>query len=196
MYACEVHIFMDKELKAFVDSEYNNIYRELMIAWKLGLRREKAELRNRGLNNSGFEQSQLCDYAINLVRSNAIKIKDFIEKNQEKFNYLMSNEEIEEYFKKSIKDNKKYLELFKNELLEYFEENKAPLAESCKIKFENAKSNNKKQLDEMKKELILKNKKNMEGKKKLSKSDIIGIIGILVAIIGIIVSIISAIIFT
>lgn len=177
---------MDKELEAFLSDEYINIYRELNIAWKLGIIKEKNKLREKGLSNSGFEQKQLCDYAINLVRNNDIKIKEFIENSQKKFDFIMTNEEIEKYFENSNKNNLKYLEMFEKELEEYFEENKMPLVESCKSRFKNAKLNNKVELEKIKKELILINKrksKKSKEKKNLSKGDIIGIIGIVVTII-------------
>lgn len=186
---------MDKEIKAFIDEEYINIYRELNIAWKIGITKEKNKLREKGLSNSGFEQKQLCDYAINLVRNNDIKIKEFIENSQKKFDFIMTNEEIEKYFENSNKNNLKYLEMFEKELEEYFGENKMPLVENCKSRFKNAKASNKAELEKIKKELILINrskKSKSKEKKRFSKGDIIGIISIIVAIILFILGLIFA----
>lgn len=188
---------MNKEIKAFIDEEYESIYKGLNVNWLIGIRNKKQEISRKGLANSGIEQKMLTDYAIDLVNDINLKIKNLIEKSQDKFNFEMSKEDIENYIGKSIDNNIKYLERFNNELLEYFESKKMLFVESCIIEFSNAKANNKAELEKIKKELILINKsKNTKEKKenrKINKANIIGIIGIVVTIIGIIITIISII---
>ncbi|MDD3340992.1 MAG: hypothetical protein PHN72_02165 [Bacilli bacterium] len=176
---------MNKELKSFIDDEFSNIYRSLNIEWKLGLRSKKEELLRKGLAHSGFEQSNLSDYAIELISKCNNSIKEFIEKNQEKFNFKMSNDEISVYIEKAKKNNTSYIDIFKKELEEYFKETQLPLIQSCNNKFANAKVNIDSSLDKIKRELILINKSsaNHKEKKGLSKENIIGIISIAIAII-------------
>ena len=186
---------MDKEIKAFIDEEYRNIYNNLNVSWLKGLKSKKEEISHKGLANSGVEQSILTNYAISLVKDNNLKIKDLIEKSQKKFNFEMQIEEIEDYVNKSIDNNVSYLQKFEKELLEYFDKKKMPLVESCKMQFRNAKLNNKAELEKIKKELILINKSKKsksEEKKRFSKGDIIGIISIIVAIILFILGLIFA----
>lgn len=178
---------MDKEIKAFIDEEYKSIYSSLNISWLKGLKSKKEEISHKGLANSGVEQTILTNYAIGLVKDNNLKIKELIEKSQKNFNFEMSIEDIENYVDKSIDNNVNYLQKFEKELLEYFDKKKMPLVESCKMQFRNAKSNNKSELEKIKKELVLINKgkkiRVKDEKKELNIGYVIGVVGILVSII-------------
>ncbi len=184
---------MRNEIKLFIDDEYKNIYASLNVNWLKGFKSKIEEISHQGLANSGVEQSILTNYAIELVNNVNEKIKNLLKDSQEKFNFVMQSNDIEDYINKSINNSNGYLEKMEKDLIDYFDKKKMPLVESCKMQLKNAKLNNKAALDKIKKEMILINKsKNVKKKDKFDKKDIINY-GL--AILGIIVSIILAIIF-
>lgn len=179
---------MNSEIKAFIDEEYKNIYVNLNVNWLKGFKSKLEEVSHKGLANSGIEQSILTNYAIKLVKDVNEKVKNLLIASQEKFNFEMQSNDIENYINKSINNSNNYLEKMKNDLVDYFGNKKMPLAESCKMQLSNAKLNNKALLEKIKKELILINKGKLKLEKPIvqknfSKGDIIGIISIVVAII-------------
>lgn len=179
---------MNKKIKAYIDEEYTRIYSKLNVSWLKGSKLKKEEISHKGLANSGMEQKMLVDYAFSLIFESNMELRDLIEKSQEKFNFKMKKKEIEEYINRSVENNNSYLNIFEKDLLEYFENKKMPLVESCKSQFNNVRLNNKSELEKIKKELTLMN----EGKKSkwLSKEGII--IGILVPVIIFILGIVLA----
>lgn len=183
---------MKKEIKAYIDEKYKGIYSDVNISWLKGLKKKKEEIKHNGLANSGIEQKILIDYAFSLIYESNIKVKELIEKSQEKFNFKMPKKEIEKYINKSIENNISYLDKFEKELLEYFEDKKTPLVESCKIQFRNVRLNNTTELEKIKKEIILTNKRQKKKQWHFNKSDIIGIISIIVAILLFILGLILA----
>ena len=188
---------MNNEIKSFIDDEYKNIYANLNVNWLKGFKRKIEEVSHKGLANSGVEQNILTNYAVELVNNVNEKIKDLLKDSQEKFNFVMQSNDIEDYINKSINNSNGHLEKMQKDLIDYFDNKKMPLAESCKIQLRNAKLNNKAALDKIKKEMILINKSKQEIEKKasqkiFSKGDIIGIISIVVAIILFILDLIFA----
>lgn len=184
---------MGNEIKLFIDDEYKSIYASLNVNWQKGFKNKIEEISHKGLANSGIEQSILTNYAIELVNSVNEKIKNLLKDSQEKFNFVMQSNDIEDYINKSINSSNDYLEKMQEDLIYYFDKKKMPLVENCKMQLENAKLNNQEALEKIKKEMILINKsKNIKKKDKFNKKDIINYA---LAILGIVVSIALAIIF-
>ncbi len=188
---------MGNEIKLFIDDEYKSIYASLNVNWQKGFKNKIEEISHKGLANSGIGQSILTNYAIELVNNVNEKIKNLLKDSQEKFNFVMQSNDIEDYINKSINNSNGYLEKMEKDLIDYFDKKKMPLVESCKMQLRNAKLNNKADLEKIKKEMLLINKGKQKIEKKasqkfFSKGDIIGIIGIVVAIILFILGLIFA----
>ena len=184
---------MNDDVKVFVDERLKKIYNSLSANWQKGFRINIEKISAKGLSDSGMFQNILTNYAIKLVSDVNEEVKNILNECQEKFDFIMSSENIEEYINRSINNSNYHLELMQSDLIDYFDKKKIPLVESCKLQLRNAKINNKSTLEEIKKEMILVNKnKNNKMKDKLNKNDIINY-GL--TILGIIVSIVLAIIF-
>ena len=174
---------MNRKIKEVIDEQYKKIYSSLDVKWQKEFKIKIEEMYASGLANSAISQSILTNYAVKLVKDTNEKIKVLLIDSQKKFNFIMSNNDIETYINKSIANSNNYLEKKQKELIEYFDKRKIKFLETYKIHFTTAKRNSKSQLEQIKIELLLMNESKVNKNKSLSKGDIIGITSIVVAII-------------
>lgn len=184
---------MKKEIKAYLEKEYNAIYSGMNVGWKLGLKNKNEELMHNGLDGSGVSQQILTSFATNLIKETNEKIEKLLEKVQKEFNFIMSKEEIKKYIDRSINNDNGYIDMFVKDLEDYFDK-KGVLSlakESIEMHFNNARGNFELSLKRIEERLILINegqKQNKKEKHKFSRNEII--IGIVIPLIILILSLI------
>jgi hypothetical protein len=152
---------MNKNMKEYIDREYEKIYKQLYIDYVIGLKNLNQDLLHKGLINSGISERITFDFVKRIIIESIDKVEKLFNDAQQDFKRKMSKKNIREYIKKSIDTIDKHLNIMEKEILCMFEKrftnNSKIFVENFTSSFNNLKINTSEKLKNIGENIILVN---------------------------------------